>query len=162
MLARYASLAGFLLLVVAVSVIASGFEAGEWYHVTMRQPSWTPPAWLFILAWVVAYVLMALAAWKIWLTGHFSRMSTLAWWVLLLVLNVGWSALFFGMHRPGWALPVLGLMLGVAIFCARAFGRLSREAALLMMPYLVWVVYILVFDFAVWTINGGFLENLMS
>jgi benzodiazapine receptor len=162
MLVRYVSLAGFLLLVVAASFIGAGFEAGEWYHVTMSQPSWTPPHWLFGPIWALVYVFMALAAWKVWLTGHYSRLSTLAWWGLLLVLNITWSALFFGLHRPGWALPLLGLTIGIAIFCTRAFGRLSREATFLMVPYLVWIVFILVFNFAVWTTNGGFLQNLMS
>jgi benzodiazapine receptor len=162
MLARYFPLAVFLLLVIAASVTGAGFEAGEWYHQTMKQPSWTPPDWLFVLAWALVYTLMALAAWRVWLTGHYSRIGALIWWALLLVLNVGWSVLFFGWYRPGWALPLLGLTVGIAIFCIRAFSRLSREAALLMVPYLVWIVFILVFDFAVWTINGGFLENLIS
>ena len=162
MLARYFPLAVFLLLVIAASVIGAGFEAGEWYYQTMMQPSWTPPDWLFVLAWALVYMLMALAAWRVWLTGHYSRIGALIWWALLLVLNVGWSMLFFGWHRPGWALPLLGLAIGIAIFCIRAFSRLSREAALLMVPYLVWIIFILLFNFAVWTINGGFLENLMS
>ena len=129
MTARYIPLAVFLLLVVLTSYVATGFEAGEWYHAIMTQPSNTPPDWLNILAPAVVYVLMALAAWKIWLTGHYSRLGTLTWWVLLLVLSSGWSAVFYGMHRPGWALPVLGLMLGGGQLCTWAISRLSRDAA---------------------------------
>jgi benzodiazapine receptor len=149
------SLAVFLLLVIIASAIGAGFEAGEWFHVTMIQPSWTPPHWLFGPVWALVYILMALAAWKVWLTGHYSRIQALIWWALLLVLNVAWSVLVFGWHRPGWALPLLGLTIGIAIFCIRAFSRLSRPAALLMTPYLVWIIFVWVLNLAIWATNGG-------
>ena len=155
MFTSYFSLAVFLLLVITASLIGAGFEAGEWFHVTIIQPSWTPPYWLFGQVWTLLYVLMALAAWMVWLTGHYSRIQALIWWALLLLLNVGWSFLVFGLHRPGWALPLLGLTIGIAIFCIRAFSRLSRPAALLMMPYLVWIIFLWVFNFSVWALNGG-------
>ena len=155
MFTSYFSLAIFLLLVIIASLIGAGFEAGEWFHVTIIQPSWTPPYWLFGQIWTLLYVLMALAAWMVWLTGHYSRIQALIWWALLLLLNVGWSFLIFGLHRPGWALPLLGLTIGIAIFCIRAFSRLSRPAALLMTPYLVWISFLSLLNFAIWAMNGG-------
>jgi tryptophan-rich sensory protein len=105
---------------------------------------------------------MAFAAWKVWLTQHFSRLGALTWWVLVLVLNVGWSVLFFGWHRPGWALPVICLGAAMASFCIRAFRPLSREAAWLMTPYLAWAVFLCAFNIAVWTVNGGILKRFIS
>jgi len=69
MFTAYLSLAVFLLLVIIASLVGAGFEAGEWFHVTIIQPSWTPPYWLFGQVWTLLYVLMALAAWMVWLTG---------------------------------------------------------------------------------------------
>ncbi len=155
MFTSYFSLAIFLLLVIIASLIGAGFEAGEWFHVTIIQPSWTPPYWLFGQVWTLLYILMALAAWMVWLTGHYSRIQALIWWALLLLLNVGWSFLIFGLNRPGWALPLLGLTIGIAIFCTRAFSRLSRPAALLMTPYLVWISFLSLLNFAIWAMNGG-------
>ena len=132
--ARVQTLLVFLLLVVAASLIGSSFEAGEWYFVTMRQPSWMPPAWLFGPVWAVIYLLMALAAWTVWLTGHYSRLGPLLWWGLLLVLNICWSALFFGLHRIGWAWLLLCLTVAAAILGIRAFRLLSQQAAWLMTP----------------------------
>ena len=162
MFARYSSLALFLLLVITASFIGSGFEAGEWYHFVAEQPAWTPPYWLIGPLWAIVYAMMALAAWNVWLTGHYSRVGALAWWGLLLVLNMGWSALFFGLHRPGWALPVAGLAMGVAVFCIRAFSRLSRPAALLMVPYLLLATFIALYDLSVWTLNGGLLNRFLG
>jgi tryptophan-rich sensory protein len=159
---RYLSLALFLLMVVVASVAGSGINAGEWYYVTMQRPAIAPPGWLYAVIFALVYAFMALAAWKVWLTQHYSRLGALTWWVLLLVLNVGWSVLFFGWHRPGWALPVIGLAAGIAIFCVKAFRSLSREAAWLMTPYLAWVLFLCAFNLAVWTVNGGILKRFIS
>jgi len=162
MIARYFPLALFLLVVVTASFFATGFEAGEWYHVTIIRPTWAPPHRLLGPASALVYVLLALSAWYVWQTGHFLRTSTLAWWGLLLVLNIAWSALFFGLNRPGWSMPVLGLALGVSLFCMRAFARLSREAMLLMVPYLLFTGFLLFLNFAIWMQNGGFLRGILS
>ena len=155
MVTAYFSLAVFLLLVIIASLLGACFEACEWFHVTIIQPSWMPPYWLFGPVWALVYILMALAAWKVWLTGHFSRLQALIWWALLLLLNIGWPALIFGLHRPGWALPLLGLTIGIAIFCIMAFSRLSRPGALLMTPYLAWISFLWVLNLAIWATNGG-------
>ena len=162
MIYRYASLALFLLLVVAASLAGSAIEAGEWYYITMRRPSIAPPGWLFAMVSALVYVCMAVAAWKIWLTEHYSRLGVLTWWALLLVLNVSWSVVFFGLNRPGWALPVVVAAIGAAIFCIRAFSPLSRPAGYLVAPFLGWIAFVGVFNLAVWTLNGGLLARFMS
>jgi len=158
---RYISLALLLVLVVAASLAGSGFDAGEWYYVTMQRPSIAPPGWLYAVAWALVSVLMAFAAWKVWLTQHYARLGALTWWGLLLVLNIGWQVLFFGWHRPGWALPLIGLIAGIAVFCINAFRPLSRDAAWLMTPYLAWIVFLCAFNVAVWVTNGGIASRFM-
>jgi len=158
----YFSLLAFLLLVVAASLTASGFEAGDWYYNIIKRPALAPPGWLYSVIWALAYVLMAIAAWNIWLTGHPARLGALTWWVLLLVLNIAWTVVFFSWQRPGWALPLIGLTAGAAIFCIRAFWPLSRPAAWLLTPYLVWILFLAALDFSTWMLNGGFLSRLIS
>lgn len=160
MLARYVSMAVFLTLIVAASMLGSSFEAGEWYYTIMKKPSWMPPEWLFGLGWAVTYLLMALAAWQVWLTGHYERLGALIWWVFLLAMNVCWFALFFGLNRIGWAWLLLGLTMGVAVLCIRAFRLLSKQAAYLMMPCLVWIFLTWALNLWLWTINGGILYRI--
>ena len=162
MIARYTSLAVFLLLVTLTYLTGSGFEAGEWYFFIMQHPSWWPSGWFFVAAWTLVYLAMALAAWNAWLTGHYSRTGTLAWWVLLLVLSVCWFVVFYGLHRPGYAMLVLSVMAGFSLFCIRAFGKLSRQAAYLMVPYLLWVICLWVLNLVIWSVNGGILEHLFK
>jgi len=156
MVARYVSLAVFLLLVIAASGIGGSFEAGEWYHQVMKKPDWTPPPWIFGIVWAVVYLTMALAAWLVWLGGHYRRMGVLSWWGILLVLNVAWSGLFFGLHRPGWAWLALGFTIVVAALCIKAFSTLSKQAATLMLPYLAWLFFAWILNLAIWSMNGGF------
>ncbi|MGK2926394.1 MAG: TspO/MBR family protein [Lysobacterales bacterium] len=158
--ARYGSLAVLLLVVVAAAYLAGSFEAGEWYYVKLSKPAWTPPGAVLGAGWAVAYLLMALAAWQVWLGGHYARLGALTW-CLLLVLTVAWSALFFGLHRIGWAWLEMGLALAIALFCVLAFRPLSKQAAWLMVPVLLWLGFIWVWNLVLWTINGGPLARFL-
>lgn len=161
MVARYSSLAIFLLLVVLAAAFGASFEAGPWYY-QLNKPSWTPPPWVFGPAWSVLYLLMAVAMWKVWQTGQPTRTGALIWWLMQLVLNAAWSWLFFGLHRPGWALAEMALLIGVVVLCTTAFARISRLAAWLMAPYLAWLLFAFALNFAIWSLNGGGFGSLLG
>jgi tryptophan-rich sensory protein len=146
--------------VVAASNLAGSFEAGEWFYVKLSKPAWSPPGAVLGAGWALAYLLMALAAWQVWLGGHYARLGAVTWW-LLLILTVAWSALFFGLHRIGWAWLELGLALAIALFCIRAFRPLSKQAAWLMVPVLLWLGFIWVWNLVLWTTNGGPLARFL-
>jgi len=154
-------MAAFLALVVLAAALAGSFEAGDWYY-RMNKPPWTPPAWLFGPLWAVLYLMMAISAWKIWLTGHYNRTGALAWWVIVLVLNVAWSWLFFGLNRIGWAWLESGFLVVVTIFCIKAFWPLSKPAARLMLPLLAWLAFAWVLNLVIWTMNRGFLATVLT
>jgi tryptophan-rich sensory protein len=155
-------LATLLLLTVLTAAAGAIFEAGDWYYIDMTRPSWTPPTWLFAAAWAVAYLFAALAAWNAWLTEHFDRLKAMTWWLVLMVLNVAWSFLFFGIHRPGWAWLAAGLAVVLTLYCLIVFKRLSGQAAGLLLPYLLWMLFIWAFNLAAWTLNGGPLSRLLN
>ena len=159
--ARYGSLAVLLLLVVAAAYFAGSFEAGEWYYQKLNKPAWTPPGAVLGAGWALTWLTLALAAWQVWRSGRYARLGALAWWLLLLALTVGWSALFFGLNRIGWAWLDLGAALAVTLLCIRAFLPLSRQAAYLMLPALMWLLFTWVLNLVTWTINGGPLERLL-
>lgn len=161
MIARYASLAVFLLLVVGAAAFGSRFQAGDWYF-ELAKPAWTPPSWLFGPVWSALYVMMALAAWKVWLSGHISRVGALTWWALQLGLNAAWSWLFFGLERPGWAWIEMSLLIVLVVLCIRAFRLVSRPAAYLMLPYLLWLAFAWFLNLAIWTLNGGYFARFLA
>jgi tryptophan-rich sensory protein len=161
MIVRYASLAAFLLIVVTAAAISGQFSAGQWYQV-LQKPDWTPPNWVFGPVWSVIYLLMALAAWKVWLTQQLMRAGALAWWLILLVLNVAWSWLFFELNRIGWSLLELSVLMAVAVMCIQSFRFLSIPAAWMLLPYLAWLGFLWVFNLAVWMMNGGGFDSIFG
>jgi len=153
-MSRYLPLAAFLALVVAAAGFGAQFPAGE-YYAMINKPDWAPPPWLFGPVWSVLYVLMAVAMWKVWMTGQQARLGALAWWLLQLTLNAAWSWLFFGLTRTGWAMAEMALLIGIVVLCIKAFSLVSKPAAWLMLPYLVWLGVAFALNFSVWSMNGG-------
>ena len=118
---------------------------------SLRQPSWAPPSWLFGPVWTVLYVMIAVAGWLVWRrTGWTSALTVYA---VQLVLNAIWTPIFFGFGRYGLALvdiAVLWLLIGATIWLFRPGSRL---AALLLIPYWLWVTFATALNFAIWHAN---------
>jgi translocator protein len=132
-------------------------ELGPWYR-ALKQPWWQPPDWAFGPAWSVIYLLTATAAVRVWLRMHTPRERAL--WLAALAangaINVFWSWLFFKARRPDWALAevvLLWLSIGLLILMAR---RHDVIAALLLVPYLLWVAFAASLNYAVVRLNGPF------
>lgn len=148
----WAALSISLLLVAAVAVFGSRFAPGEWYQ-ELAKPVWTPPNWLFGPAWTVLYVLMALAAWKVWIAVRGIDRALVVYAVQLL-LNAIWSWLFFGLQRVDLALAdIIALWLWIVVTIV-LFRRRDRLASMLLWPYLAWVTYAAALNFEIWRLNA--------
>jgi tryptophan-rich sensory protein len=100
---------------------------------------------------------MAVAAWIVWRLESKKPLvkPALLLFFAQLIFNVFWPALFFSMRRPGWALmEIVGLWLLIAA-TALVFVRINRWAALLLIPYLGWVLYAAILNGAIWWLNRG-------
>lgn len=148
----WAALLLSLLLVAAVSVFGSLFAPGDWYQ-SLAKPAWTPPGWLFGPVWLALYLLMALAAWKVWIAVRGIDAALLVYLAQLL-LNALWSWLFFGLQRIDLALAdIVGLWL-LIVATIVLFQRRDRLAAVLLWPYLAWVTYAAALNFEIWRLNA--------
>lgn len=122
----------------AAAATGALFSPGEWYK-TIDKPGWTPPDWVFPVAWTTLYVCMSLAAMRVGLSGAPSAPQALGFWAIQVTLNALWSPVFFGLRRMRAALIVVGLLwLAVAVTLV-AFARIDTIAGLLFLPYLAWV-----------------------
>jgi tryptophan-rich sensory protein len=103
----------------------------------------------------VLYVLMAVSAGLVWSNGLEDpqvRRGLLLYGVQLL-LNVLWSLLFFGLKSPGLALVDIALLLLTIALCMRAFHRIDRWSAYLLIPYFLWVCFASMLNAAIWWLN---------
>jgi tryptophan-rich sensory protein len=146
------------LCVVVVAVLGmQATDLGPWYR-ALKQPPWQPPDAAFGPAWTLIYVLTATAAVRVWLRARTPRAR--GQWAAALAangaLNVLWSWLFFKARRPDWALAeVMLLWLSIVILIALA-RREDAPAALLLVPYLLWVAFAASLNLAVVRLNGPF------
>ena len=124
-----------------------------WYA-ALPKPSWNPPNWIFGPVWSLLYLMMAVAAWLVWrAAGWPGARLALGLFAIQLVLNVGWSVVFFGLHRPGWALGEIVVLWCAILATLLLFRPISPVAALLLVPYLLWVTFASALNFAVWRLN---------
>lgn len=144
------ALAGWLALCFGAASLGGIFMPGEWYA-TLKKPSWNPPAWIFGPVWTALYAMMAVAAWLVWKRGGFAaQRKPLALFLTQLLLNASWTPLFFGLHWPAIAFAeIVMLWLAIAATLA-AFRPVNRATVWLLAPYLVWVSFAVVLNFALW------------
>jgi translocator protein len=133
---------GLVTVVAAVGGVVGARSVGDWYDGLDRAP-WNPPSWVFGPAWTVLYVLMAVAAWLVAREGlgDSAVQAALVLYAVQLALNLGWTLVFFGLRRPGFALVVIVALLVAVAATAVAFHGISPTAAWLLAPYLVWVAF---------------------
>jgi len=147
------ALVGWLALCFAASVTGVFVSTNGWYA-GLTKPSWNPPSWIFGPAWTLLYVLMAIAAWLVWREGGWKNQSVpLGLFLLQWVLNALWTPLFFGLHRSGLAFAEILLLWLVLAATLWSFWQVRKAAGVLLVPYLAWVTFALVLNFAIWRLN---------
>jgi benzodiazapine receptor len=132
------ALAVFLAMVFAAASTGGIFRPDEWYR-ALAKPGWTPKDWVFPVVWSLLYLAIAVASWLIWREAGWSGIAAYAALTLNLLLNAGWSWVFFGLKRIRLALWEAGaLWLSTALLLS-VYAAHSPVAAGLIAPYLVWV-----------------------
>ena len=130
---------------------AAGFLTAQslptWFP-TLVKPSFNPPSWLFAPVWTTLYIMMAVAAWLVWL-----RKGSLILFYVQLALNFAWSLLFFGFHSPAFALVDIVAMWIAILLTLLGFWRVDVRAGWLMVPYLAWVSFASVLNASIWWLN---------
>lgn len=147
-------LCGFILLCLVVGAIAGMFTAGAvttWYP-TLVKPPFNPPNWAFAPVWTALYIMMAVAAWRVWRKGAQLR-GALGLFFIQLALNFLWSFLFFGAHALGLALAEIALLWLAIGATTIIFLKIDRPAGLLFVPYWAWVSFATLLNASIWWLN---------
>ncbi|MFO1044520.1 MAG: TspO/MBR family protein [Planctomycetaceae bacterium] len=136
-----------------LGAIATTPEIDGWYR-TVAKPTWNPPNSVFGPVWTTLFVMMAVAAWLVWRpAGFIAAKVPLLLFTAQLALSVAWSWIFFGLHQPGWAFVEIVFLWAAIAVTMRAFFLRSQFAGWLLVPYLAWVSFAAVLNFAIWRLN---------
>lgn len=133
---------------------ATGDSITTWYA-ELSRPSFTPPGWTFGVVWPVLYVMMGISAFLIWNVGIDRPQVKVALGVfaLQLILNGLWTPIFFGQHLIGLALVEIIMMWAAILLTILVFWRVSKPAALLLLPYIFWVSFAVVLNASLFLLN---------
>ncbi|MGB8952544.1 MAG: TspO/MBR family protein [Candidatus Aminicenantales bacterium] len=125
-----------------------------WYE-GLSKPSFNPPNWIFSPVWITLYVLMGISLFLVWQKGVGSPQGRMALVVFFcqLALNILWSLFFFHLHLPFLAfVEILVLWLAILV-TIMSFYRISKLAAVLLFPYILWVSFAAILNFSLWRLN---------
>ena len=142
-----------ILLVGLTATTGARFRPDGWYR-ELRKPSWTPPDIAFPIAWGIMYLLMGIAAWRIYMADDSAwRSASLAVYALQLIANGAWSWLFFGRKHIVVALADVVVLLVLITIAIALFSQVSTLATWLMVPYWLWVTLALTLNASILKLN---------
>jgi tryptophan-rich sensory protein len=135
----------------------SGFFTSEhiptWYE-ALNKPWFNPPKWLFGPVWTVLYIMMGYASYLILKTENNKvRNKAITIYGIQLLLNFFWSIIFFYYKRIDIALIEIITMWIFINFTIISFNKLNKSAALLLLPYVVWVSFAVILNAYLFYLN---------
>lgn len=133
---------------------ATGQGMESWYG-TLAKPAWTPPDWMFPVVWTSLYSLMALSAWLVWLKRRSVpvKAALRVFWIQLW-FNAFWSYWFFYCQRVDLAFFWIGILWMLILAMIFFFWRVRPLAALMNVPYVLWVSYAVALNLEIWRVNA--------
>lgn len=139
----------FVFLCLFVGMAGSFFTVSQipgWYA-GLNKPVFSPPNWVFAPVWTTLYVLMGVAAGLAW------KGKGRQYFLIQLVFNFLWSLVFFTFHQIGLALIVIVILWVLILKTILEFKKISKLAAELLIPYLLWVSFASLLNLAVAILN---------
>ena len=147
----------FILICEGAGIIGSVFTMPSipgWYA-GLSKPPFNPPSWIFGPVWTILYAMMGLSAYLIYQSGIGKKQvkRALAVFAVQLLLNTLWSIVFFGAHMIFAAVIVILLLWGMILVTIIVFHRISKAAAYLLIPYILWVSFATVLNISLYILN---------
>lgn len=150
-------------LVISIAIPQLAGLIGSWFtfssiptwYASLIRPELAPPNWVFGPVWTTLFLLMGVAVFLVWRQG-FEKMNikvALIIFAVQLVLNVFWSVLFFGLQNPGASLVEIFFLWLAILVNLVVFYKISRTAAWLLVPYLLWVSFAAFLNYSFWVLN---------
>lgn len=152
----------FLIITLGTGFLSYTFNLGmDSVYVNLKKPFFSPKAAVFPIVWNILYILMAIAAYRVWLVGDTSKSkelktqcrNALFFFFIQLVLNFLWPILFFRLRLIGLAFIEMIVLFLFIIITTIKFYKISKISAILMTPYILWVAFALVLNYYIWILN---------
>ena len=141
------------LIIGSISGLATSGNITTWYA-ALNKPVFNPPNWIFGPVWTGLYLLMGISLFLVWRSpSGDARNYAIAIFCIQIVLNFAWSFIFFQFRQTGWAFFEIILIWLSIIAMIVIFYRISKTAALIQVPYLLWVSFATILNGSIWRLN---------
>ena len=144
-----------ILLPYIAATIGSFFTAPrgiDWYS-TLQRPGFSPPNWVFAPVWMILFFLMGLALYLVWAKDDKKAKPAYIAYGIQLALNALWSIVFFGLHQPFYAFIEIIFLWTAILTTIVLFYRISKNAAYLLIPYILWVTFAAILNYYIYILN---------
>lgn len=144
----------FCLLTGLLGSLVTADSVSTWYA-ELTRPSFTPPDWTFGVVWPILYVMMGISAFLVWNKGIGQKKVRIALSIFAfhLLLNGLWTPIFFGLNMLLLALIEIIMLWAALLTTILYFRKISKPAALLLLPYLLWLSFAVILNAAFWLLN---------
>ena len=153
---KFKTYAACILLAEAVGALSGWLsrDGMKAYESTIVQPPLSPPGWLFPIVWTILYALMGIGAARVYAAPISpERSKGMNLFVVQLIVNFFWSLIFFNAQAFGFALIWLLLLWTLVLWMIVEFSKVDKLAALIQIPYLIWLAFAAYLNWGVWNLN---------
>lgn len=153
---KYFSLVFFILICYFAAYIGSmaTFSSVDNWYTTINKPTFNPPNWIFAPTWTTLYTLMGISMWLIYLEkDKINIRSQTFYFFTQLFCNCIWSYLFFYLKNPLYGLIDIIFLWILILLTIISFWKVNKKAAILLIPYILWVGFAGFLNYTIWKIN---------
>lgn len=128
----------------------------KFLYESLKKPFFAPPSIVFPIAWTILYILMGIASYKVYIKKYqnIDISSAIFVYEIQLLLNILWPIIFFSFRLYGLAfIELFILFIFVILTTIRFYRKSGIKTALLLAPYILWLIYAGVLNFYIWMLN---------
>lgn len=144
----------YILITYLISVLPSifVFKSMSTYN-TLNKPPLSPPSVVFPIAWSILYLLMGISIYIIMQSKNKLKENARLIYFIQLVINALWTPIFFGLKEYFFAFLWILMLIVLVITMILTFYKISKKAAYIQIPYLLWLLFASYLNFGVFVLN---------
>lgn len=119
----------------------------------IKKPIFAPPAIIFPIVWGILYILMGISSYLVFISDSVYKKTGLIFYAIQLVVNALWTMIFFRFENFLFAFIWLLILLGLVIIMLFYFYKSDKKAFYLQIPYLIWLIFALILNYSIYTLN---------
>ena len=117
------------------------------------KPNFTPPGYIFPIVWIILFTLMGISSYLIYKSNNLEKDKALIIYIIQLILNSLWTLFFFNFKWYFFSFLWILLIIFFVILMIREFSSINKKAALLQIPYLLWLIFAAILNLQVFLLN---------